>query len=256
MKNTSSTLESASLSGRIAVLGDIHSNLEALEAVIEDANKQQVNHLLCTGDIIGYGADPSACIQYFQEMRVPVVKGNHDHYCSDEQVPANVSKAVHASMQWTKKQLNQHQLIWVRKLPLQLQFGDIAFTHSTFEPVSNWPYILDDTNAEASMSAQPSALAFYGHTHRPIVFTQTPTGKITSQELTEIKLNKQDKFFINPGSVGQPRDGDPRAAYAIVDLSCSVVTLRRINYSVETTAMKILKAGLPERNASRLFLGR
>lgn len=256
MKRLFSIFKRPVSSGRLAVLGDIHANLDALNAVIRDAGTQGIDQFICAGDVVGYGAEPAGCIRRLQELNVPTVKGNHDQYCTEGCIPKDVNELARASMLWTADQLSKAEHIWLRERPMQLKQSGIALTHSSFETTRRWPYIFDADDAQPSMGAQPASLAFYGHTHRPVVFVQKPNGEVTQQEFSSFRLPKRNKIFINPGSVGQPRDGDPRAAYAIVDGEASTVTLKRVEYDIEQAAEKIRQAGLPDRNADRLFLGR
>lgn len=256
MNILSSILNRKPAGEKTAVFGDIHSNLEALDAVIADMKQQGVTRFLCTGDIIGYGADPSACIQRLVDLNAAAVKGNHDDYCAGLNIPPDVNSNARDTIIWTEKQLSTKESIWLLNLPMLHETEGIAITHSSFEPGRNWPYILRASDAIPSLDEQPQPLAFYGHTHRPVVFTLSPTGKVKEREFRTHRLKKGFKTFINPGSVGQPRDGDPRAAYALVDPARKTVTLRRIEYDIDKTASKISKAGLPFRNSDRLYLGK
>ncbi len=171
MNFLSSILNRKPAGEKTAVFGDIHSNLEALDAVIADMKKQGVTRFLCTGDIVGYGADPSACIQRLNELNAAAVKGNHDDYCAGLNIPADVNNNARDTIIWTEQQLTTTESIWLLNLPMAHQAEGIALTHSSFEPGRYWPYILRAADADASLSEQPEPLAFYGHTHRPVVFT-------------------------------------------------------------------------------------
>ena len=256
MKSILSILKPTSSFESVAILGDIHSNLDALNAVIHDAETQGIQQFVCVGDVVGYGAEPAGCIRRLQNINAPTVKGNHDQYCAEGAIPAGVNDLARTSMLWTAKQISPEELLWLKNLPMQLQHNEVLLTHSSFETDRHWPYVFDESDAAPSLTVQPAPLAFYGHTHRPIVFIQAPDGKTTRRELSTYRLPKKNKVFINPGSVGQPRDGDSRAAYAILDPAKSTVTLRRVDYDIEAAASKIRAAGLPDRNADRLFLGR
>ena len=252
----SSILNRKSAGEKTAVFGDIHSNLEALDAVIADMKQLGVTRFLCTGDTVGYGADPSACIQRLIELDAAAVKGNHDDYCAALNIPPDVNENARDTIVWTEKQLTTKESIWLLNLPMLHETEGIAITHSSFEPGRNWPYILRATDAIPSLDEQPEPLAFYGHTHRPVVFTLSSSGKVQEKTFGTYRLKKGVKAFINPSSVGQPRDGDPRAAYALVDPAQKTVTLRRIEYDIDSAAAKISRAGLPSRNSDRLYLGK
>ena len=241
---------------KMAVFGDIHSNLEALDAVLADMKQLGATRFICTGDTVGYGADPNACIQRLRDLDALTVKGNHDVYCAEKNIPDDVNPTARDTITWTKNQLSAANNLWLLDLPMQQTATDIAITHSSFEPHKRWPYISQANDAKPSLLRQSAPLAFYGHTHRPIVFALTPSRKTQQFTFNKHRIKKGQKAFINPGSVGQPRDGDPRAAYALYDPSTQTAWLRRVEYDIETAASKIRKAELPARNADRLFLGK
>lgn len=256
MSILSSIFNTRSAAEKTAVFGDIHSNIEALDAVLEDMKQNGVSRFICTGDTVGYGADPSACIQRLRELNTVTVRGNHDHYCAGNKIPEDVNDSARAAALWTEKQLSTAESIWLLNLPLEQQAGELGVVHSTYEPGQNWPYIFNAQNAEPSIQLQPVPLAFFGHIHFPMVFVQNRKGTIRKEKFCKIKIQRGCRYFINPGSVGQPRDGDPRAAYALYDPARKTVTLRRVEYDIETAAKKILDDGLPSRNAKRLALGK
>jgi len=256
MSILSSIFKTGPTAGKTAIFGDIHSNLEALDAVITDMRQNGVSRFICTGDTVGYGADPSACIQRLRDLNALTVRGNHDQYCAGNRLPEDINASARATILWTEKQLSTAESIWLLNLPMEKQDGELGVVHSTFEPGQNWPYISNAPNAEPSMREQPTPLAFYGHTHRPMVFVQNRNGTIRKEKFKKTKIKKGCRYFINPGSIGQPRDGDPRAAYALYNPAKKTMTLRRVEYDIETTAEKILQAELPSRNAQRLAIGK
>lgn len=241
---------------RFAVFGDIHSNLEALNAVLGDARKNGVARFVCTGDVVGYGADPSACIQRIQEIGAEAVKGNHDEYCSGGHVPDDVNPIARDAILWTAEQLSTRETEWLLDRPMQWQVEDLAVAHSTFEPGCNWPYIFNAQNAEPSLHLQPAPVAFFGHTHYPSVFVQNRSGAVLQKKAEKIRVRRDSRYLINPGSVGQPRDRDPRASYAVYDPTLRTVEIRRVEYDITAAQKKIRAAGLPVRNADRLQVGR
>ena len=256
MNILSSIFKTGSNTEKTAIFGDIHSNLEALNAAIADMKQNGVTQFICTGDSVGYGADPSACIQRIRELGALTVKGNHDEYCAGNRIPEDINAFARASIFWTEKQLTTSESIWLLNLPMRLRSGTLGAVHSTFEPGQNWPYISNVQNAEPSLQLQSVPLAFFGHTHRPMVFVQNQKGTIQKKKFEKIRIKKDRLYFFNPGSVGQPRDGDPRAAYALYNPARKTVTLQRVKYDIKTAAEKILRAGLPARNAERLSIGK
>ncbi|MFT5498230.1 MAG: diadenosine tetraphosphatase ApaH/serine/threonine PP2A family protein phosphatase [Kiritimatiellia bacterium] len=239
---------------KYAILGDIHANLEALNRVLEDAHDQGCTHFLSIGDMVGYNANPVECLQIIQDMKCPVVRGNHDHYCSqDDELPGFHPMAAEV-INWTRDQLPDHQKEFLRGLPYTERVETFTIVHSTLDNPDKWGYVLDRYDAEANFNYQNTAVCFYGHTHIPIAFEKGDD--IRSGLYSRIKIKMGRKYFINVGSVGQPRDGDPRSAYCIFDMVNNMIELRRLEYDMKTTQEKIRAAGLPEKVATRLAIGR
>jgi diadenosine tetraphosphatase ApaH/serine/threonine PP2A family protein phosphatase len=239
---------------KYAILGDIHANLEALKVVLEDAKDQKCTHYLSIGDVVGYNANPVECLEIIQEMKCPVVRGNHDHYCSQADDLPGFHPMAAEVINWTRQQLSDSQRAFLRDLPYTKQVETFTIVHSTLDNPDKWGYVLDRYDAEANFNYQTTAVCFYGHTHIPIAFEKGDD--IRSGLYSRIKIKMGRKYFINVGSVGQPRDGDPRAAYCIFDMVNNMVELRRLDYDIETTQEKIRAAGLPEKVAARLSIGR
>lgn len=239
---------------KYAILGDIHANLEALEKVLEDARAQGVTHFACVGDIVGYNANPVECLEKVRELKCTCVRGNHDHYCSHPENLNGFHPLAADVVAWTRKQLSPEQQAWLRGLRYVSPVETFTIVHSTLDMPEQWGYVFDRLEAEANFSYQTTSLCFYGHTHVPLAFERTDS--IRFGLYTKIKIGLGKKYFINVGSVGQPRDGDPRAAYVIFDMINNVVELRRVAYDIEKTQKKILDAGLPGRIAARLAVGR
>jgi diadenosine tetraphosphatase ApaH/serine/threonine PP2A family protein phosphatase len=239
---------------KIAVLGDVHGNLEALQAVMEDARLQRCNQFVCVGDIVGYNANPAECLELIRQYDFSVVRGNHDHYCSNDERLEDFHPLAAKVMDWTRQQLSSEQLDYLRHLPLSTIVEGFTLVHSTLDMPEKWGYVFDALDADASFNYQTTALCFHGHTHLPVAYEKQ--SRVTRTELTRIRLMLGKRYFINAGSVGQPRDGDPRAAYAIYDTRTRDVELRRLRYDIQKAAGKIVAAGLPERLAKRLEVGK
>ncbi len=240
---------------KYAILGDIHANLEALQAVLEDARNQQATHYVCLGDVVGYNADPVECLRLVRdELKAPVVRGNHDHYCSHPDSLEGFHPLAADVVDWTRQQLSSTDIQFLKHLPYSRQVESFTVVHSTLDTPESWGYVFDKLEAEASFSYQTTPICFYGHTHVPIAFIKT--GSVQMGKYSKIKVSVGRKLFINAGSVGQPRDGDPRAAYVLYDLINNEIELRRIPYDIEAAQRKVRAAGLPERIAARLALGR
>lgn len=239
---------------RIALFGDIHANHEALEAVLADASAQNCTDYICMGDVVGYNADPAACLEVVRKMGCPVVKGNHDEDASGSHSLDSMNPVAAAALEWTRRQLDEEQRLWLRRLRMVRQIEDFTVVHSTLDQPNNWNYVTNRFDAMSNFSYQFTQVCFHGHTHVPRVYVKTD--KVQEVPAESIAIEEGSKYFINVGSVGQPRDGDWRACYAIYDLSSKLVTFRRIEYDIDATQRKILAAGLPPMLAERLAEGR
>lgn len=244
--------------GRVyAVLGDIHANIDALNAVLDDARAQGVTHFVCVGDVVGYNAAPAACIRAVRdELGCPCVRGNHDHYVSD---PGTNLADFHPSaaqvVEWTRSQLAADEVQWLHDLPLQKPVMGFMLVHATLDKPDHWGYVFENQQAEANFSYQYTPLCFHGHTHVPIIYSNEPGGVVHYQP-RDFTLELGQRLFINVGSVGQPRDGDPRASYVVYDMAARQIRFRRVAYDVQAAMARNRLAGLPEKCASRLEIGR
>ena len=241
---------------KYAILSDIHGNLEALEAVLAHAEDNGCEKYVCGGDVVGYNANPSECMAKVQEMGMPCVKGNHDEYVADEDLDLMTFNPIAAAaVEWTREQLSSEQLNWLRELRYLRLVDSFSVVHSTMDMPQNWGYVQSKMDAAASFTYQTTPVCFHGHTHVPVAFTEGLD--ISGDYYSFLKVEANKRYFVNVGSVGQPRDGDPRAAYAIYDAGdAPCIELHRIDYDINTTQEKIRKAGLPERLAERLAVGK
>ncbi len=239
---------------RFAIFGDIHANLEALTAVLKDSEEMGCTAHLCLGDVVGYNADPVACMEVVQEMGCPVIKGNHDEDASTDHSLEAMNPIAAEALQWTRDQLSPEQRDWLRKLRMVRQVADFTIVHSTLDQPGGWNYVTNKFDAMSNFSYQFTNVCFHGHTHVPRIFRRQQ--RVEEIIVDQIELEPDAKYFINAGSVGQPRDGDWRACYAIYDVASRQVTYRRVEYDKETTKKKILDAGLPSLLAERLDEGR
>lgn len=239
---------------RIALFGDIHANLEALEAVLKDASEQGVTEYVCMGDIVGYNADPSACLEIVRAMNCPTVKGNHDEDASGSHSLESMNPVAAAALEWTRQQLTNEQRQWLARLRMVRQVSDFTVVHSTLDQPANWNYVTNRFDAMSNFSYQFTPICFHGHTHVPRVYMKTD--KVQEVFSDSVAIEDGAKYFINVGSVGQPRDGDWRACYAIYDLEQQMVVFRRVDYDIAETQRKIMAAGLPPMLAERIQEGR
>jgi diadenosine tetraphosphatase ApaH/serine/threonine PP2A family protein phosphatase len=239
---------------RTALFGDIHANLEALQAVLADAATQGVTDYVCLGDVVGYNADPVACLNVIRDMGCPTVKGNHDQDASEDHSLDTMNPVAATALQWTRDQLDDDQRLWLKRLRMVRQVSDFTIVHSTLDQPVHWNYVTNRFDAMSNFSYQFTQLCFHGHTHVPRVFMKSD--KVREVPAESIAIEAGAKYFINIGSVGQPRDGDPRPCYAIYDQENKVVVFRRVDYEIEKTQAKIIDAGLPPMLAERLAEGR
>lgn len=240
---------------RYALFGDIHSNLEALEAVLEDASQMGVTNYACLGDIVGYNADPAACLEIVRGMKCPTVKGNHDEGASTNTPLDGMNSVAATTLEWTRRQLSADQQQWLKRLQMVRQVSDFTLVHSTLDQPQNWDYVSSRFDAMANFSYQFTPICFHGHTHVPRIYMKTDNKAVeVAAELIEIEARA--KYFINVGSVGQPRDGDSRACYVIYDHELRQMVFRRVNYDIAKAQAKIIAAGLPQMLADRLGEGR
>jgi predicted phosphodiesterase len=239
---------------RLAIFGDIHANLEALNAMLADAQAQGVTDYVCLGDIVGYAANPHECVEIVRGLGCPVVKGNHDEQASITEDLAGFNPLAEEAINWTRKQLSAEDKDWLRNLKMVRQVRDFTIVHATLDTPTKWGYVFNQLDAEASFTYQHTQLCFYGHTHAPRAYVRD--GSVRSQALDKLVLEPGKKYFVNVGSVGQPRDGDWHAAYCIYTPAEQSVDLRRIEYDIWLAQDKIVAAGLPQRLADRLALGK
>jgi predicted phosphodiesterase len=239
---------------RYAIFGDIHANLEAFQTVLADARAEGATDFVCLGDIVGYNADPVACMDIVRELGCQVVKGNHDEQASEDSDLAYFNPLAARAIQWTRDRLTQEQKDWLRSLKFSRLVRNFTIVHATLDSPASWGYVVSDLDASASFSYQHTQLCFYGHTHVPRAYVRDL--RVNEHPATSLLIEPGKKYFFNAGSVGQPRDTDWRASYILYTPATQLVEWRRLEYDIAATQAKILAAGLPERLASRLSEGR
>lgn len=239
---------------KFALFGDIHANLEALQTVLADARARQCTHFVCLGDLVGYNANPVECLDLVRDLGCPVVKGNHDEEASEDTDLEGLNPLAEAALLWTRAQLDEQRKDWLRDLKMIRQVRDFTIVHATLDSPDSWAYVMNKFDAMASFSYQFTQLCFYGHTHAPKIYLKDDS--VYSVDRTGISVKPGTKYFINCGSVGQPRDGDWRAAYATYDVVGKRIEIHRLEYDIDTAQNKIIEAGLPEMLATRLALGK
>lgn len=243
---------------RYLVLSDIHANLEALDACLTDAQSRRIDRTVVLGDIVGYGPDPNAVIERVVGLQpVALVRGNHDKIALGLEQAEGFNHSARTAAQWTFDTLTPDHRTWLTLLPKGPAVVDDAFEICHGSPFDEDEYIFDELDARRAIDAAAQRLCLYGHTHVAIAFrlagralglmTPSPEG---------VPLEPDSRYLINPGSVGQPRDADPRAAYAIFDSDAQSVEMFRVTYPISGTQEKMARAGLPEPLIRRLAVGR
>lgn len=239
---------------KFAIIADIHSNLEALQVVLADIKEQKCTHYACVGDVVGYGANPKECLDIIRSMGMPCVKGNHDEYCSTDEELDGFNPHAAEAVNWTRQQLTAEDRQWLRDLKYFRLVTSFSMVHATLDGPQRWGYVFDKLAAAASFTYQNTAVCFFGHTHVPVAFIRDTVVK--GGTYSKFKVEPGRKYFINVGSVGQPRDNNPKAAYVTYDMDEGSIELRRLDYDIAAAQKKILDAGLPPRLAERLAFGR
>lgn len=240
---------------KFAILGDIHSNLEALQAVLEDAKKRGCTRFVSVGDVVGYGPNPRECLDIIRSLECPVVMGNHDEYCAATSSLTGFNAMAADAIKWTRDQLTGEQHEWLSNLKYSRVVESFTIVHATLDLPEKWAYVFDKLAATSSINYQRTSVCFNGHTHVPIAFVRGPAG-IQGGLYSKIKIEIGRKYFVNVGSVGQPRDRNVKAAYVTFDLTDNLIELHRVDYDIPAVQKKIIAAHLPVSLADRLEQGR
>jgi diadenosine tetraphosphatase ApaH/serine/threonine PP2A family protein phosphatase len=245
---------------RIAILSDIHANREAFEACLADAERRGAQRLVLLGDIVGYGAEPGWAVLRAKELMqagAVVVKGNHDEAAVHDRGGMSADAATSAA--WTRSVLDAEAKAFLDALPMEIEEEDRLYVHADARDPARWNYVRDAEDARRNLEAVGARIVFCGHTHVPVLYGLTAAAKLVSFRPVAgvaVPLVRPRRWLAVVGSVGQPRDGDPAAAYVMLDAATSEVTMLRVPYDVAAAGEKIRAAGLPERLASRLLEGR
>ena len=241
------------------IISDLHSNQEALSAVLASIKRKKFDRVLVLGDLVGYGASPNQVVDSIRRMKQAVViRGNHDKVACGIESGDNFNRAAMQSALWTRKKLTPENRAYLNHLPQGPLLVDdhILVSHGT--PLDEDAYIFSDYDAYEVFQVLDFQLCFFGHTHLPVIYAVSNQRLYTfrpNSERVKIELVEGFKYLINPGSVGQPRDKNPMASFAIYDSENRNITFKRVEYSIPKTQDKILKAGLPQSLANRLSVG-
>ena len=239
---------------RTAFISDIHANIDALDTVLADIAGQEIDRIVCLGDIVGYGPDPNECVAKVREVAEVTVVGNHDYAALGRIDTLGFNEYARAAADWTAQALDKESVKFLETLPLEIVLDGVRLVHASPLDPERWTYILSYQEAKRQFAAFTERICFIGHSHLPIVVEEVDEEirAIPFAPDAPVRLHKDRRYLVNVGSVGQPRDRDPRTGYAWYDSEAGAVMLRRLKYPVETVQQKILDAGLPPFLAQRL----
>ena len=239
---------------RYALLSDIHGNLEALQAVLRDA-QQRADAIVCLGDVVGYGADPVACLEVIGERAVQLVVGNHEHGVAGLLPLDWFNPFARAAVEWTREQLPEAHRSYLAAQPIRAELDDATLVHASPDHPEQWDYLVTAHDGYDAFASFTTRLCFVGHSHAPAIWSLGSSGRENDRGAFDVTLAMGRRYIVNVGSVGQPRDRDPRAAYAVWDVDARRISLRRVTYDVRGARHKIVDAGLPRWLADRLAVG-
>ncbi len=240
---------------RYGIFSDVHSNLEALEAVLGYYRNEAIDKYLCVGDIVGYGANPRECLDALRRIISVCVAGNHDWALTGKFSLAFFNPIAKAALISNAKELSKVEKDYLDNLELIFFNNDLTLVHGTLNEAQNFNYLTSKGQALGTFRLMKSNICFVGHTHIPQVLEFDAKAGVCQLAADNLKIKKSKKYIVNVGSVGQPRDSDPRASFAIFDTDREEILIKRVAYDVKKAQEKILGAGLPDFLASRLSIG-
>lgn len=240
---------------KYAIISDIHANLEALSVVLDAIEKAGVDQIVCLGDVVGYNATPNECVDIIREMDIPTICGNHDAVACGIEEPWGFNPVALAAALWTRDTLTDDNLEWLKDLPDTHLFDSFLAVHGAPANRDTYLFAWEDVLPHVRYVEEAGRrLCFFGHTHCPGVFSTD--GQYSIDEDSRFPIGDDKIFFINPGSVGQPRDGDPRASFGLLDTDANEYELVRLDYPFAEAAQRVIDNGLPGFLAERLAYGR
>jgi diadenosine tetraphosphatase ApaH/serine/threonine PP2A family protein phosphatase len=233
---------------RVAIISDIHSNLEALQKALEIIDEKKVEEIVCLGDLVGYGANPNECVELTRKRASRILLGNHDQAAFDLSQTEHFNRHARTAAYWTNQTLTQENLEFLKSLPFQHVIDDLTFVHASPRDPEQWEYVFSAHEAKTNFESFQTRICFVGHTHIPGVFPE-------DLKMQKSKVVRENRYIINVGSVGQPRDGNWKLSFGIFDTSAWMYDLIRSEYDVQTASEKIVAADLPRFLADRLLVG-
>ncbi|MCX8031505.1 MAG: metallophosphatase family protein [Thermodesulfovibrionales bacterium] len=238
-----------------AIISDVHSNLEALQAVLEDLKKRAIKELYFLGDAVGYGPDPDECLKILESECLVQIAGNHDKAVLGEISTKNFNLYARKAIEWTQEKINSQSLSLLKKYNLyqSISSKDIFLVHATPKNPDHWTYLQTLAEADENFNCFNQKICFIGHTHRPFIVEKKPSTELVVYNKNIIELSEGSRYIVNVGSIGQPRDGDPRACYCIYN--DGIIEFHRIAYEIKITQKKMLDYSLPDYLIERLSYG-
>ncbi len=237
---------------QIAIISDIHSNLEALKTVLKYIENEKISRIICLGDVVGYGPRPNECVDLIREKCDRTLLGNHDSASLEETDISYFNEYARQAILWTRKHLNKESIDFLRSLPYTYPEGQTLYVHSSPVEPEEWHYVLSFGEAKYYLHQVDYSLVFIGHSHVAVTYS-LQKGRL---EETDFPLSSEDRYIVNVGSVGQPRDGDPRASFVIFDTEENRIRYIRLEYNVRQTFEEIMDQDIPPLLAHRLLNGR
>lgn len=242
---------------RYGIFSDVHSNLEAMTAVAQAMKSEGTEDYLCLGDFVGYYSNPNEVIELIDSLHCwKMVMGNHDSALLGRTSLSKFNQPAAEAINWTKSRIKPRNVHFLESLRLREEIGDIQLVHSSPLQSEEWHYLTSQEDLERNFRYFQGLICFFGHVHKPFIAEQKKDGSVRILPDTEYQLQKDCRYLVNVGSVGQPRDGSPKTCYVMYDTSVQKLSIRRIDYDFETTVKKTLDAGLPEYLAQRLKTGK
>lgn len=244
---------------KYGIIADVHSNLQALEAVLTHLEEREVDEIYCLGDVVGYGGDPGLCIHHVKHRCAGTIRGNHDVAAIQPERRSSFNPHARKAIERQGEMLTEEERTWLASLPETITLPGMTLTHSGFDDPEAFRYVNDPTTAAREFSALRSRVGFLGHTHVPVIFRQLEVAAVEAIPLEasspRVSLADPDRYIVNPGAVGQPRDRNPRAACGIVDTGSWEFHHIRVDYDIGGAQAAIVREGMPSFEASRLTHG-
>ena len=241
---------------KLGIISDVHGNLEALEAVTRLLRDKGATRFVCCGDVVGYGPDPNLCVETIRGTHCACVAGNHDYAVMGKAPLDGFNSAATQAVLWTRSQLTESNRLYLENLYLTAEDGPLLIVHSSPSDPDAWEYVLTLREVADEMNYYPGGVCVVGHSHQPLAVERLPGKPARFVREDSFCIRPDAKYFVNAGSVGQPRDGDPRACGLLYDAGKQSITRYRVSYNIAAVQAKMRAAGLPEFLASRLELGR